>query len=184
MKRILAVVFVLFLFGCSTAEYTEPAIELRQRLLSGRNCLFDCIVTADYGDKLYTFSMKCEADQNGKVSFIVSEPDTIRGISGNMSAQGGAITFDDQVLAFPMLADGQVAPIGAPFLLIKTLRSGYIRSCGKDDRFWKIQIDDSYEEKSLQLDIWLDEHLAPIRCDILYAGRRYLVVDIENFVIQ
>lgn len=123
-------------------------------------------------------------DTDGGMTFTVVEPETISGISGKLSVSGGALTFDDQVLAFPMLADQQLTPVSAPYLLIKTLRGGYIRACGADGELTKLQINDSYAEQALELDIWLDGSLRPVHCDILYSGRRFLAMKISDFVIM
>ena len=87
-------------------------------------------------------------------------------------------------LSFPLLADGQVTPVSAPYLLIKTLRGGYVRSVGEDGDFLRVTVDDSYEENALQLDIWLDSENHPIRAEILYDGRRILSMNIADFCIS
>ena len=184
MKRFLAVFLILLLSGCFAQDNTEPALQLRQKLLGCETCSFQTVVTADYGDEIYTFTMDCNMATDGSVTFSVVEPETICGIAGKLSADCGALTFDDQVLAFPMLADEQVTPVSAPYLLVKTLRSGYIRACGADGAMTKLQINDSYEEQALELDIWLNAEMMPVHCDILYSGRRFLTVAINNFVIR
>ena len=125
--------------------------------------------------------MDCKMDTSGSVYFTVTEPETIAGITGNIADDGGELTFDDQILAFPMLADGQVAPVSAPYLLMKTLRGGYISACGTDGELYRVQINDSYEANALQLDIWLDSTHLPVCADILYKGRRYLTLKIDRF---
>ena len=170
----------MLLSGCASYQDTDPALQLRQQLQNS-TCSFIAEITADYGDEIYTFSLNCSMETDGTVRFAVVKPESICDITGSMSGSGGAITFDDQVLAFPMLADGQVSPVSAPYLLIKTLRSGYIRSCGEDGDLWKLQINDSYQDQALELDIWVTKDLQPVHCDILYAGRRYLSLVIDDF---
>ena len=81
-----------------------------------------------------------------------------------------------------MLADGQVSPVSGPWILMKTLRSGYLTSCGMEAGCIRVAIDDSYADDALHLDIWLDEKDLPKRGEILWKGRRILSLDIENFV--
>ena len=99
-----------------------------------------------------------------------------------MEAAGGKLTFDGQALSFALLADEQVTPVSAPWLLIRTLRSGYLTSCGEEGGTVRVAIDDSYEEDALHLDIWLDENDSPQRGEILWQGRRILSVSVTNFV--
>ena len=80
-----------------------------------------------------------------------------------------------------MLADGQLTPVAAPWVLTKTLRSGYLTSCGADGEYLRLAIDDSYEEDALHLDIWLGSEDLPVRGEVLWQGRRILSLQIKNF---
>lgn len=184
MKRLLSLaVLVLFLIGCRSEQELSRGLELRQNLLNGGGCSFQAIVTADYGDKVYTFIMQCLSNENGTVSFEVLEPESISGITGNLSTQGGELTFDEEVLAFEMLADGQLSPVSAPWVLVHGLRSGYINACGTDGDEYYIQIDDSYNGNPLQLDVWITPENIPVSADILYDGKRILSLTVKNFTL-
>lgn len=183
MKQGLALlILALILVGCSrNDDCMTRGIALREKLLQSAGYSFDAEITADYGDKTYEFSMHCTVDQSGKLTFRVSEPESISGISGVISGVGGQLTFDDTVLAFDLLADGEVSPVSAPWILIKTLRGGYLSSCGIEEECLRLTIDDSYEEDALQLDIWLDSQDLPDHAEILWQGRRVLSLDVDNF---
>lgn len=185
MRRVFAVVLVLLtLCGCAGLDSEmDRVLSLRDRLLSGNGCSFKAVITADYSDKIYTFGMDCQADSAGAITFAVTAPETISGIYGIVSGEGGKLTFDDQALVFEMLADGQITPVSAPWLLVRTLRSGYINGCGKDGAGLHIQIDDSYQKDALRLDIWTDENDMPTRAEIVWNGRRIVSMDVENFTI-
>ena len=171
----------LLLTGCMGGnQELERAMELRAKLLSG-GCSFQTEITADYGDKIHIFDLDCEADSQGNVGFSVTSPDSISGITGKLSNREGKLTFDDVALSFPLLADDQVTPVSAPYILIKTLQGGYVRSVGMDGEYLQITIDDSYEEDALQVDIWLNGENIPIRTEILYDGRRILSMMITDF---
>ena len=183
MKRIAVVLCILLLLtGCSgTEEHLDRAMALRAKLLAASECSFDAVITADYGDVSYTFSMNCVVDNQGNLRFSVAEPETISGISGTVSAVGGKLTFDDKILTFGLLADGLVTPVSAPWVLMKTLRSGYLTSCGREGGNLRLSIDDSYADDALHLDIWLGENDLPIQGDIIWQGRRLLSIQVENF---
>jgi len=183
MKRLcsLLLVVVLFLTGCgSGASELDEAMELREKLLKASGCAFDAAVTADYGDKLFSFRLRCQGDGAGNLTFSVLEPESIAGISGTVSSGGGALTFDDTALSFPMMADGQVTPVTAPWLLLKTLRSGYLTSAGLEGETLRMAIDDSYQEDALHLDIWAEGEKIT-RGEFLYDGRKILSVDVADF---
>lgn len=183
MKRTaLILALIIFLTGCgvNNAEL-DRAMELRAKLLAAAGCSFDAEITADFGDKTYTFSVACQADEKGNVTFTVKEPETIAGITGTISGEGGKLTFDETALAFELLADGQVTPVSAGWLLVKTLRGGYVKSCGMDAEQIRLSIDDNYKDDALHLDIWLGEGDLPVRAEILYRDRRILLLKVANF---
>lgn len=183
MKRMLAVILVmLHLTGCSFAQSKmDEALHLRSKLQN--SCFaFDVRVTTDYLDKLYEFSMKCNVDTDGKLAFEVSSPETLKGISGTVSPQGGKFTFDDKVLLFEPIADGLVTPVTAPWVVIKALKGGYIKGCESYKQGIHIQLDDSYEDEALYLDVWTDSESLPTVAHIYWEGRRILSLEIENFI--
>lgn len=159
-------------------------MELREKILSAESCSFQGKVTADYGTEIYTFSMNCISDRQGNLRFEVTEPASIAGITGSISEEGGNITFDGEFLCFPLLTDDHLIPAAAPWILMRTLRSGYITAVCREDSQLRITADDSFSEKSLMLDIWVDSQQKPARCDILWEGRRILGIDLENFVFS
>jgi len=185
MKRVLLTgILVCFLAGCSSGNTElERGMALRTRLLQAASCSFDVDITADYGEKIHTFSMSCQGDDKGDLTFTVTAPETISGITGKIAQEKGALTFGDKALAFELLADDQLSPVSAPWILLKTLRSGYLTSAGMDGDWLRLTIDDSYEDDALQLDIWLDQQELPKRAEILYDGRRILSLDVKAFVI-
>lgn len=183
MKRLIAVLCICFLLtGCTGHDQElERAMSLRAKLLSQEGVTFDATVTADYGDKTYTFSMNCKTDNQGNLAFTVTSPEPISGITGLISAGGGKLTFDDTALSFELMADDQLSPVSGPWILIHTLRSGYLTSCALENERVRVAIDDSYEEDALHLDIWLDENDFPAHADILWDGRRLLSIAVTNF---
>lgn len=186
MKKFgLLISFLLVLTGCSnTSSEIERGMALRSKLLQADSCSFDAEITADYGDSLYTFAMSCQGNTKGDVAFSVTSPESIAGITGVIDDEGGKLTFEDVALQFDTMADDQVTPVVAPWIFLKTLRSGYLTSACTEDGQIRLTMDDSYEEDALQLDIWLTEDEIPIRAEILYDGRRILSLNVENFVIS
>ena len=185
MRKTAALVLVLLLLsGCSNAKsYINRALELRTRLYQSEGCSFTAGITADYGDQVYQFTLSCRGDSQGNLAFTVAEPETIAGITGHISQKGGKLTFDDAALDFPLMADGLLTPVSAPWLLLKTLRGGYLTSAGMEGDLLRLAVDDSYEEDALHLDIWLDGEDCPVQADIYYDERRILSLTIKDFRI-
>ncbi len=182
MKRIgVLLLMIVMLCGCSGgSEQLDRAMALRGKIQQ-KEVTFEAVVTADYGDKVQTFSMECHADTLGNLKFKVKEPGNIAGISGTISKGNGKLTFDDQVLAFDILADELISPVSGPWVLMETLRSGYLTSCSTEGELLRVAIDDSYEENALHLEVWLDSNDIPKQCEVYWQGRRLLSIDVKNF---
>lgn len=181
-KAAVLLTLVIFLTGCSAESELEQAMGFRDSLLSGNGSSFSAKVTADYGDELQEFTMDCRGDARGNVEFRVTSPETIADITGTISEAGGALTFDDTALHFDLMAEDTLSPVSAPWIFLKTLRSGYIVSACYEDELLRLSIDDSYDDDALRLDIWMQE-LIPVRAEILHEGMRILTLDVKDFQI-
>lgn len=178
MKKLLAFVLALMLAGCGLSG--DPGLALRQQLQTNP-CAFQAEITADYGDSLCKFTLDCQGDDQGNITFSVSSPESIQGITGTIRGGKGALTFEDTALSFPLLADGQLSPISAPWLLLRVLRSGNLLSQGKDGSFTRLTIRDGYQEGDLLSDVWLDESGTPTRAEFLHKGRKILSIQLLSF---
>ena len=185
MKRLIALVSLTFvLTGClGVDEELEQIMTFRASLLSGMGCSFDAIITADYRETIYTFGLSCRGDELGNLSFVVTEPESISGISGRIDADGGEMTFDHQALAFECLTDEQLSPISAPWLMLKVLRGGYITSCTEEDGKLRVSLNDSFEADALKADVWLDDGDRPVYAEFLWKERKILSLEVKNFEI-
>lgn len=185
MKKILSLFLssIILLCGCANENHIDRLMKLRKDLLQGNGCSFTASVSADYGEKIFQFKMDCICDAYGNLNFTVKEPESVAGISGQISTEEGKLIFDDQVLSFDLLTEDLISPISTPWLLIKTLRSGYIDSGGIDSDLFLFHVDDSYEENPLRLDLWLNQDNLPVHADIIWDGRRAVSVDVENFCL-
>ena len=160
------------------------AMELRKSMNESSECTFQAMITADYGDVLYEFHMDCAVDSSGNVKFSVVSPESIAGITGIITAEEAAITFDDKVLAFPMLADAQITPVTAPWIFIRTLRGGFLTGCSKDNDYICLYLDDSYEEQALHLEIYADLSMVPQYVEVIWKDRHILTMRIKDFTIK
>ena len=180
MKKLLPLLAVLALLAGCSAEPVEMnrALALRTKLLQASTCTFNAEITADCGEDLYTFGMHCMADEKGEITFQVTKPDSISGITGTLSQQGGALTFDSTALQFELLADGRLSPVSAPWVLMQALRGGYITSAGTEDDQIRLSVNDSFDYDALNLDIWLDGENLPKRAEICCDGKRILTLSV------
>ena len=175
----------ILLTGCSKQNADiDDALLFRQRLANSSQCEFKIEVTADYGEEVYQFLLACSTDSDRNIKFEVIAPDSISGISGIISPTGGKITFDEDVLSFPLLTEGELSPISAPLILYNGLCSGYLNSCGSTKEGTQMIIDDVFADTPVQIIVWSDQDLIPQHCEILWDGRCIMSIVIENFKLQ
>ena len=161
----------------------DTALQLRDMLLKCECCEFQAEITADYGEQLYRFAVDCRADRDGNVSFTVIEPQSISGVTGEIHMSRGRLTFDHMALGFPLMVDGVLSPVSGPWILLKSLRSGYLASCAETESGMRLTLQDSYEENTLQIDVWTDPEGIPCFAEIVWKGQRILSFKIDNFVM-
>lgn len=182
MKKLLVFCLPLFLLGCPARDTAmEEALALRGRLL-GTDCGFRCAITVDYGDTLESFALDCESKTDGTLSFTVAAPESISGITGRVEGEEAWLTFDDQVLAFP-LPQTQVSPLLAPWSLIQALRKGCITSVARSQEGLQLCVDESYADSALNLEIWTKDGV-PQSAQISKDGRRVVSMTLEGFTFQ
>lgn len=183
MRRFFPLLLV-FLLGCAGEDPAmEAALELRSRLLAARQVRFTADVAADYTDRVEECNLDSVFDAEGIMSFTVTEPEEVSGITGTVSGTEGTVDFDGTVLAFPLMAEGRLSPLSAPWVLMKALRSGYIVAAATEGELLHLTIDDSYDDDALTVDIWLEDGV-PEQAEIAWEGRRQVVLELDDFAVS
>ena len=175
-KLLLPLILVLFFTGCGQGN-TPRGMSLRQRMNDSNGCAFTAEVRAYIGKEEYVFSMDCECGNSDTVTFTVTAPESLSGITGELSSGSGSLTFDGQALAFPMLAQGTMSPISSVWVLLHALRGGYLTDEGKEG----LTIDETYQGVPLRLSVTLDNEDMPTFTEIFQDGERILSLALKNF---
>ena len=185
MKKMLCLTaLVLVLTGCSAGQVElEEALAFRSGVLGAGSVSFDARITADYTDRVERFGLHCRADSAGAVTFTVTDPEAISGITGSVAGIQGTLTFDDTVLAFPLLAQERLSPVSGPWVMIQALRSGYITACVREGDLLHLTVNDSYEEDALTLEIWIRGREVTA-AEIAWRGIRQMSLEITNFSME
>lgn len=184
MKRLcLLLLLIPLLIGCAApTDSVKDGLTLRQKVLDSNGCEFDAVIIASYSDCSYTFTLRCTADAAGDLSFVVKDPESIEGITGTVTSSGGDLRFDDTILGFDPVADGLLSPVGTPWLFVKILRGGYLHAVQKEEEGLSLILDDSYRSEDVRAEIRVNKDLIPVQCEIYWQGKRYLSMDVKNFV--
>lgn len=181
--KLTAIVLVLcMLTGCSShGQSLDRIAQLRTQLIDAKQCTFAASVSAYYTEDVYQFQVNCSVDNTGTLSFTVAAPETILGITGNISNDGADLTFDNEVLAFPIMADERISPVSAPWVFYNTLRCGYLSGYAETSEGNLLSMDDSFQENPLHLEIQTDENYVPLNAQIYYRQKMVLALEIQDF---
>ena len=184
-KITVCLLLLLTVSGCSEdRQPTQKALDFRTALMNAGGCSFEARISADYGGRVYDFTLDCVYTNDGEAALTVTEPEAIAGISATVSPDGAQVQFDGMALDFGELANGSIAPMATPWLLGSCWLGGYISAAGADGEWERVTILHGYHEEEVTLDTWLDENNLPGRCEISWNGQRYLTVEISNFQLR
>jgi hypothetical protein len=176
----LALMTAILLGTCSCAvtdggKAQERALEQRTALIAAESIELTANITADYGDRVYEYAFQC-TETGDLCRLQVLEPETIAGLTAEISDDGGEIVFDGARLSVGALDGDGLEPVSAVPLMIKTWRTGYIEGAVfeklNDTDTLKITYRVSDDET---LETWFDRDTGkPIYADILADGRRVI----------
>ena len=181
-KLLCCVIICLILSGCQhQVSPTQDALDFRTALLEAGGCQFQAVIGADYGDRVYSFTVTCMYNTDGTASITVLQPEEIAGITAKVSENGTKIEFENMALDFGVMANGTVSPMMACQVLGRCWSSSYISCGGSDGDLQRITYLDGYEEEELTVDTWLDGTGLPVYAEMMYDGTRCLTLQLTDF---
>ncbi len=184
-KLLCCVMLMMVLSGCQgQGEPTQKAIDFRTALLRAGGCSYTAVIDADFGERVYTFSVACVFQTDGTAELEVLQPQEIAGIKAHMDGQSAALEFQDVALDFGVMANGEVSPMEACHLLGQCWTAAYISCAGSDGELERVTYLDGYEEEELTVDTWLDEAGLPVYAEIIHEGTRCLTLQISDFQFE
>lgn len=161
----------------------QKALDLRSSLLSRQTYSFSLDVTADFDETVFCFSVDCLAKPDG-VQMTLTAPETISGIKAYCADDGPGVLFDDTRVSLGELAEGNLTPLEAPYLLRKAMEKEYIQCTGPDADRLRITYLLGYGDREITLDVWLDENTnVPVYAEFTYEGRSVVRADITSFQV-
>ena len=122
----------LLLSGCQAAGDTkgpqEQALVIRGEYLDSAGCKAKMDVTADYGQRVYTYTLDVSVTQEETV-LTVAAPQELAGITARMNGEGSRLEYDGAMLETGLLDEDGLTPLSAVPVLLESARSGFMDSC-------------------------------------------------------
>ena len=107
----------MLLSACSAKRPAQPPLTFRTALLQSGGCSFTAAITADYGESAASFTLDCVFSPETGASVTVTEPESIAGIQAQVKDTAAFVSYDGMQLGLGSLANGNLAPLAAPYVL-------------------------------------------------------------------
>lgn len=175
---------LLFLLcACGTGDDSaQTAVSFRTKLKEAEACRYQASVTGDYGAYVREFVLDCCCTQSSS-SFVVVEPDSVAGITAEVSGEQAQVSYDDTILAVENFESRRISPMAAPWLLSQAWCQGYISSVSTDGALecTEYRLGYGMEELIVTTDF---ENGVPVRGEISDGTRVLITCLITDFTLK
>ena len=181
----------LLLSACRAAEGTtglqEQALAIRSSYLESTGCTAQLNVAADYGQRVYTYTVNVTATGEETV-LIVAQPQELAGITVRVNGANGRLEYDGAILETGALDGDGLTPLSAVPALLESARSEFMDSCtieklGEQDTL-RILCRDPEEAagQGRETTLWFDAQThALVRGEIAVDGYRVILCEFSQF---
>lgn len=130
---IVCLLLAALLGGCSKTESeNDLALQLRSDFLAMDGCSGTMDVTADYGQRVYEYTVSFSSTQKSGMTLVITAPEEVAGITATVENGQTFLKFGGvQLETGPLNADG-LSPLDALPAFIAAMQSGYIAETGSE----------------------------------------------------
>lgn len=115
--------------GGTGSEAEELALEIRAEYIGMTALSAGLEVTADYGERVYTYGMALTWGQEEGTSLTLTAPEEVAGITLRVKEGETALEYDGIRLETGPLSEDGLSPVDAVPALLKQVREGFIAEC-------------------------------------------------------
>lgn len=181
---------LLLLTACGSGrqgggEAEQLALLIRGEYLEMTSCAATAEITADYGQRVYQYTMGVEV--NGEETVLtLTAPETVAGITARLKEKNGLLEYDGVVVETgPMDGEG-LTPVSSIPVLLEEAKSGYIRACSLEEDGALLRVDCGDPEgepgRGREITLWFeaDTH-ALSRGEVKLDGFRAVLCQFQEF---
>lgn len=177
--------------GGTNANYDELALQIRSAYLSMEHCTATLDLTADYGERVYAYTLTLDSRKGGDTVLTVVKPEEVAGVTARVGADSTSLEYDGASLETGPLDSGGLSPVSAPAVLLDQACQGYIAECGMEtlDGTQCLRVcyrtPDAEPGTGTESTLWFDtDSYAPVRGEISSDGRCVITCVFSGFTME
>ena len=123
---------LVLLTGCSrggqgaSRSAEELALSIRAEYLAMTACTASVDITADYGQRVYEYSVNISWQKGGETVLTITAPENIAGITAHIQDGNSYLEYDGASLETGLISDAGLSPIEVVPAALNYILSGYI----------------------------------------------------------
>ena len=183
----------LLLAACGRAggnDGEQLALDIRTRMLEAAGCQMEAEVLADYGDRVYSYTLSFQWQREGESVLKVLAPDNIKGVEAVIEKGQTVLQFDGARLETGDLDAQGLSPIDALPALLTACQEGYITNIGTEklgeEDTVRVTYGNANQEivDTVQYCVWYQrESGQPLTAEIVSDGRTVIRCNFHSFSI-
>ena len=186
----------LLLAGCGGEKNKEisaeeRAVQLRTQYLAASECAGTAVVTADYGERVYGFTLDFSWMREGDTVLTVTAPEELAGLSATVGSGGSRLEFQGLSLGTGDLTGEGLTPLEFLPAVMTDIDSGFMAECSfetqEDRETLRVLFRDPEEEaqEGLERVLWFDRDTgALLRAELSYRGELVIRSDFVAFELM
>lgn len=185
----------LLLTGCRPGgekelNAEERALQLRTHYLAADTCAGTAVVTADYGERVYGFTLDFSWKREGDTVLTVTDPEELAGLTATVGQGESRLEFQGVSLGTGDLTGEGLTPLEFLPAVMSDIGGGFMAECSfetqEDRETLRVLFRDPEKgpQEGLERVLWFDRDTCDLlRAELSYRGAMVIRSDFTAFQI-
>lgn len=189
---ILLIPVLLTACGGQNGAKSDEADAVRARFTEKTACSMQAEVTADYGDKVYEYTLKYSRAEDGTGTIEVLAPSEVAGIKATVREESLALEYDGASLETGKLSGDGLTPMDALPSMLRSWREAAVSQTGQETLDGKKTLRIAYRisganegTETVEQVAWFDpDTCAPVQAETLVDGAAVIRCTFTEFKFE